>query len=111
MSPVLRVEADGTIVYTNYGRYKPVPVEERVYAKRRPEDPRAVRYRCDWYLPLDLLPDELRVMPETIPDEVAYDHMAKRGLCRCEVCSRPAAARWRRRYQREVLGIRPRKLS
>jgi hypothetical protein len=48
-------------------------------------------------------PDESqRVMPETRPDELAYDHMDKPFGCRCEVCTRPQArlhqARWRRHH-------------
>lgn len=80
--------------------YTPVPLEDRKIGVNRPDDPRAVRFHTRWFLPLDVLPDEERALPETRPDELAYDHMAKLTGCRCDVCSRPAArthqARWRR---------------
>lgn len=90
----MRIEPDGTHVYSNYTRYKPVPLEKRKYAVRKPADPRAFRIRGDWFLPLDLLPDEARVMPETRSDE---DILLHRAWCRCEVCRRPEAViLWRR---------------
>lgn len=59
---------DGTRVYQGGHRYKPKAPEERVYGVNKPDDPRAVRFHGNWYLPLDLLPDEERVMPVTKPD-------------------------------------------
>lgn len=99
-----RVEADGTRVYSDYHRYKPRAPEERAYAVRKPDDPRAVRWGGTWLLPLPLVED--RVMPETRPDSDAYDHMSTNLLCRCQVCLRPEAERWRRRW-RAHQGLRP----
>lgn len=42
---------------------------------------------------MTLLTDEARTMPSTRPDEVAKEHSY---LCRCEVCKRPAAKKWKR---------------
>ncbi len=94
--PIRRIEADGTVVYHDYHRYKPKPAEERIYAKRKPDDPRAVRFLSDWYLPLQLLDDNSREMPETRPDEQILEHGIQ---CRCVVCRRPEAqALWRARH-------------
>lgn len=109
MSPLLRVEPDGTRVYSSYVRYKPKKLSERTYAVRKPDDPRAVRFGSQWFVPFEVLPDEARSLPETRPDDVAYDHAGKAQPCRCEPCSRPTARFWFRRYQRQVLGITPRK--
>lgn len=97
----IQVEDDGTRVYADYHRYRPKPLAERVYAVRKPDDPRAVRFGSRWFLPLDVLPDEHRTMPATRPDEDAYAHMDSNLLCRCDVCQRPAAERWRRKWRRE----------
>lgn len=64
----IRVLEDGTRVYANRMKYKPVPPEERVNGVNKPDDPRAVRFHAKWFLPLDVLPDEERVMPVTQPD-------------------------------------------
>jgi hypothetical protein len=96
---------DGVRVYRGGARYKPVAREARKIGVNRPVDDRAVRFHTRWFLPLDVLPDAERRWPETIPDEVAYDHMAKRGACRCLVCQRPAAEKWKRRYRKLVLGL------
>jgi hypothetical protein len=40
-------------------------------------------------------------MPETRPDDLAYDHMEKRFGCRCEVCRRPQAPRWQAKWRRD----------
>lgn len=79
----IRVEADGTRVYSNHVRYKPVAPEKRKYASHKPDDPRAVRYNAHWFLPLELLPESQRTMPKTRPDEDGYDH---RVMCRCDIC-------------------------
>lgn len=65
--PIRELE-DGTRVYADYHRYTPVPPEQRKYAVRKPDDPRAVRWRGDWLLPLETLPDEDRLLPATRPD-------------------------------------------
>lgn len=92
----VRIEPDGTHVYANYHRYKPVPKEKRKYAVRKPSDPDAFRVGGVWYLPLPLLPDQAREMPETVPDEETLYH---RAYCRCEVCQRPGAVLlWRRAH-------------
>ena len=95
-----RVEADGTRVYENYHRYKPLAPEERTYAVRRPDDPRAVRFHTQWFLPLEVVSDGARTMPETRPDDETLEHPAR---CRCQVCRRPQAAiLWRRRAARDA---------
>lgn len=99
--PLVRVEPDGTRVYSNYHRYRPVPADQRKYAVRKPDDPRAVRFRGEWFLPLELAPEDGREMPETRPDTDAYDHMSTNLTCRCVPCLRPEAERWRRRWRRE----------
>ncbi len=96
----IRVEEDGTRVYDDYHRYTPVADGDRKRAVRKPDDPRAVRFYGEWFLPLPVLPDERRCMPATRPDSEALDH---RATCGCEVCQRPAAQRlWRRER-----GLRP----
>lgn len=100
----IRTESDGTRVYSKGQRYKPLAPEERKYAVRKPDDPRAVRFGGEWFLPLDLVADAQRRMPETRPDSDAYDHMPR--PCSCEVCRRPAAARWQRKWRRDH-GLRP----
>lgn len=100
----MRVEADGTRVYAKGYRYKPKAPHERKYRVRRPDDPRAVRFRGEWLLPLELLPEAARAMPETRPDTDAYDHMPR--PCGCAVCRRPQAARWQRKWRRDN-GLRP----
>lgn len=101
---VIKVLEDGTRVYSNYTRYR--PREQRAYEIRKPEDPRAVRWFGEWLLPLDLLADEQREVPETRPDTDAYDHMTKPRKCRCRVCKRPEARKWKalwRKEQRQIL--------
>jgi hypothetical protein len=91
---IRRVEPDGTRVYSDYHRYTPLPDDQRKNRKRKPDDPRALRFGSTWYLPLEVLPDEHRQMPLTRPDSAILDHPA---TCGCEVCRRPAAQRlWRR---------------
>ncbi len=108
MSGPIRVEPDGTRVYSNGTRYRPKKLSERSYGIRKPDDPRAVRFETRWFVPFEVLPDEARTLPETVPDDVAYDHAAKPFPCACGPCSRPTARFWFRRYQRQVLGITPR---
>ena len=96
----IRVEGDGTRVYADHHRYRPVAEGDRRRAVREPGDPRAVRFHGEWFLPLDLIPDERRCMPATRPDSEAVDH---KGGCRCEVCQRPAA----QRLWRKARGLRP----
>lgn len=65
----IRTLPDGTRVYSNGTRYKPKPRSERKYAVRKPDDPRAVRWRGEWLLPLKVLPDDERKnFPQTRPD-------------------------------------------
>lgn len=96
-----RVEPDGTRVYENYVRYKPVGDEARKYRKHKPDDPRAVRWGNEWFLPLDLLVEDQRQLPETRPDTVAYSHMEKPRRCRCHVCKRPEAKVWKKKWRRD----------
>jgi hypothetical protein len=63
----IRVLEDGTRVYANYHRYKPKTAGERINRVNKPDDPRAVRFHAKWFLPLDVLDDEARVMPVTRP--------------------------------------------
>jgi hypothetical protein len=91
----VQVLDDGTRRYSNRTLYRPVPAEERAYGINRPDDPRAERFHGRWFIPLDLLPDARRVMPETRPDELTLEH---RAHCRCQVCRRPQAPiLWARR--------------
>jgi hypothetical protein len=93
MTRPMRVLEDGTHWYACGHGYKPVAEEDRKYGHNKPDDPRAVRFYGTWFLPLDLLPEEDRVMPQTRPDDATLDH---RALCRCLVCQRPqAAVLWR----------------
>lgn len=99
----VRVEADGTRVYRNGVRYKPVAPEDRKYGVNKPDDPRAVRFHGQWFLPIEVLPDEARApVPETRSDEDAYEHAKRTINCRCLVCLRPEAERWRRKWLREL---------
>jgi hypothetical protein len=97
----IMVLADGTRVYSNGTRYRPKAPEERVYEIRKPSVEGAVLWAGVWHLPLDLLPLEARSWPETRPDTDAYDHAAKSRRCRCDVCRRPAARKWRNRWRRD----------
>lgn len=81
-----RVEPDGTRVYTKGHRYRPLEDSERVYARRKPvdaDDRGAIRFAGNWYYPLEILPEEARVLPWTRPDEEAATH--KFG-CLCFMC-------------------------
>ena len=94
----IRTEPDGTRVYSAGQRYKPKAAADRVYGVNKPDDPRAVRFHALWFLPLELVDDQARVMPETIPDDETLLHPA---WCRCRVCTRPqAAAVWARERRR-----------
>ena len=66
MSRIKTLE-DGTRVYSNGTRYKPVPPEARIYKKHKPPVEGAFRVGGTWYLPLPLLPDEQRSLPVTWP--------------------------------------------
>ena len=61
----IRTADDGTRVYSNYGRYRPVAEEDRKYARRKPDRPDAVLWCSLWYVPFDVLPDSDRTMPDT----------------------------------------------
>ena len=67
----IRVEEDGTRVYADGHRYRPMAPEERRNRVRKPDHPEAVRFHGDWFLPLETLPDEARVMPVTTSDKQA----------------------------------------
>ena len=104
----VRILEDGTHVYKDYQRYTPVPLEKRKYGINKPSDPGAVFYGRTWYLPIPVIPDEDRQMPETRPDSETLEHWAG---CLCDVCQRPGASRlWhlRARYENEKRwGVRP----
>ena len=96
----IEILPDGTRIYSNRTRYRPLPPEERKYKVRKPADPRAVMYNNEWFLPLDLL-SRGRVMPETRPDTEAYEHMSKPRRCKCNVCRRPQSKKWKLLWRRE----------
>lgn len=98
--PVTVLE-DGTRVYSNHTRYRPVPPEKRKYKVRKPDVPGAVMYNKEWFLPLQVLADIDRVLPETRPDTDAYDHAGSHPRCRCDVCGRPEADAWREKWWKE----------
>lgn len=94
----IRTEPDGTRVYSNYTRYKPLSPEERKYGVNKPDHPDAVRFHARWFVPLTLLPDTQRSMPATREDAETLLH---RATCTCEVCRRPQApVHWRRERRR-----------
>lgn len=97
----IRVLPDGTRVYFNYTKYTPVPDDQRKYKRHKIDDERAVRWRGDWLLPLELLADGYREMPETMPDELAYEHIKVNLQCRCRVCMRPQAKKYFSKWRRE----------
>jgi len=97
----IKILEDGTRIYSNYARYTPMPDDQRTNQIRKPDVPGAVRFHALWFLPLDLLPDELRLMPDTRPDTDAYDHMGKPRKCRCVPCQRPEALFWQNKWRRE----------
>ena len=107
MTDKYKVLEDGTrVYYGSYVKYKPVPKSERVYRVRKPDTPGAIRWNGDWLLPLKFVDDTNRAMPETVPDDTAYDHMNDRYGCDCKACQRPEAERYRRRWRRER-GLQP----
>jgi hypothetical protein len=91
---LVRVEPDGTRVYSNYYRYKPkAPDEWKRGAPRKPDDPDAFRIRGDWFLPLDLLPDEDRKMPDPLR-HMQRVCVVRPGLCGCpQTCGRARSGR------------------
>jgi hypothetical protein len=98
--PPRMVLADGTKVYDCYTRYRPLDPDQRKIGVRKPDDPRALRFYGNWYLPLDLLPDADRILPETRDDRECLRH--KLG-CICQVCKRPQArVWWKRARKREI---------
>jgi hypothetical protein len=99
---------DGRRRYSNRTHYQPVPADERKYGVNKPDDERAVRFHGQWFLPLSVLPDGDRVLPLTRPDSDAYRHMDRRNgrrSCSCQVCKRPEAAKWQRKWRRDMLRL------
>lgn len=91
----IRIDPDGTRHYKGTGTtYKPVPDEERKYKRHKPDHPLAVRFNGDWLLPLPLVIDSLRTMPDTRPDVLFITH---RFLCQCRRCQVPGILRAKRR--------------
>ena len=109
----IKILDDGTRIYLNYARYTPMPDELRTNKVRKPDVPGAVRFHAEWFLPLDLLPNHLRLMPETRPDTDAYDHMVKPRKCMCVPCQRPEALKWQNKWRKErgLKLVRPRRRS
>lgn len=103
--PIQTLE-DGTRVYSNGTKYTPVSAERRKYRVRKPPVAGAVRYQGNWYAPLELRPVSAREWPRTRPDTDAYLHMTKPRKCRCEVCQRPEAQRWKDKWLAEQRQIR-----
>jgi hypothetical protein len=99
MSGPVRVLEDGTRVYANGVRYRPVSDDKRRNKKRRPEDPRAVRWYNQWVILPELVADDDRSMPETVPDSEAYNHWLEKRGCRCFICKRPESRRWKERAE------------
>lgn len=88
--------------YKSGKTYRKKLPEERLIGVNKPDDPRAVRFHGRWFLPLDVVDDAARAMPETRPDDLAYDHIRDRRTgCRCDVCLRPQAERYQRKWKRE----------
>lgn len=97
----IRVLEDGTRVYSNGTKYRPKAAGERINAVRKPDVEGAQRMGGVWFLPLELAPMGERVLPATRPDTDAYDHMEKPRRCKCDVCRRPEAKRWKNQWRRE----------
>lgn len=95
MSGPVRVLEDGTRVYANGVKYKPVAPNIRRNKVRKPEHPNAVRWHGLWIILPELRAEEARVLPETRPDTDAYEHWLKGRGCKCEVCSRPESKKWK----------------
>jgi hypothetical protein len=64
----VKVLEDGTRVYSNRTTYTPIPPEQRKKISRKPDAPGAFRFNADWFMPLPLIPEEQRSLPETRPD-------------------------------------------
>ena len=92
---VIRVEEDGTRVYSNHTRYKPKAASERKYKVRKPDDPTAVRWKGEWWVDREVLPDSARSMPATRQDRDAFDHWLVNRNCRCVVCRRDESKPWK----------------
>lgn len=103
--PVTVLE-DGTRVYSNGTKYKPMADEDRKNRRRKPDVEGAVLYQGNWLLPLELLPEDERELPETRADTEAYDHASKPRKCKCDVCKRPEARKWRNKWRREQRQMR-----
>ena len=91
-------EPDGTRVYSNGFRYKPVAASERKIRKLKPDDAeeRGVqRWRGVWLDPLPLLPEEERQVPWTRPDSEAID--SHELGCACLMCKTVPRVREKKR--------------
>lgn len=102
---ILYTDPDGTRHYSGGVTYKPKPLEERKYKIRKPDHPRAVRYKGDWFTPLPVIPMGFRKMPDTRPDAVIIQH---RFLCQCRRCQVPGILRAKRRlHGLHIRGTKP----
>jgi hypothetical protein len=79
MTPVYRELPDGTRVYQGGMKYKPVPPEQRVYRKHKPPVEGWIRIDNNWYpAQIPVLPDERRVMPDTLGKDATRTKRTRR---------------------------------
>lgn len=98
----IRTLPDGTRLYSNGTRYKPVANDKRAYNRRKPDHPEAVMYNREWFVPMQLLDESERVVPVTRPDTEAMDHIWKRRPCKCDVCKRPESEPWKEKARAQM---------
>jgi len=92
----VKVLPDGTRVYSNGTKYKPMAAADRKRNINKPDVEGAVLFGSRWVVPIVVLDDDKREpVPETRSDEEGYDHTL---YCGCVICKRPAvdAVKWRR---------------
>lgn len=83
--PIVRIEPDGTRVYTKGHRYRP-PDNKRKYDRLKPDNAEErgfVHWHGQWWGPLPLLPEDERKIPWTRPDSEAVYHQLG---CKCVMC-------------------------
>lgn len=85
-------------------RYMLVAPQDRTYSGPRYRGEAGAYVGSRWYPAIAVLDDADRVLPETRPDEEAFDHPYG---CRCQVCRRPDALYWKRAKRFTRAGARP----